>query len=62
MEPIRAYDLVNCYFTPEIKTNSFVIDRAKNVQDEIEDLRKQLIAVQRELEKMKKPFRCESLL
>jgi hypothetical protein len=62
LEPIRAYDLINGYFTPEIKTNSFVIDRAKNVQDEIEDLRKQLIAVQRELEKMKKPFRCESLL
>ena len=62
MEPIRAYDLINGYFTPEIKINSFVIDRAKNVQDEIEDLRKQLIAVQRELEKMKKPFRCESLL
>lgn len=62
MEPIRAYDLINGYFTSEIETSPFVNIKAKNVQDEIEDLRKQIIAVQRELEKMKKPFRCESLL
>ena len=62
MEPIRLYNLTDDYFASEIKTSSFVNDKVKNVQDEIEDLRKQLIAVQRELEKMKKPFRCESLL
>lgn len=62
MEPIRTYNLINGYFTSEIETSSYVTDKAKNVRDEIEDLRKQIIAVQRELEKMKKPFRCESLL
>lgn len=62
MELIRTHDLINGYFASEIETSSFVSDRAKSVQNEIDDLRKQLIAVQRELEKMKKPFRCESLL
>ena len=65
MEPINLYNLPDEYFASgisEYTLDSPVISRAKSVQDEIEELRRQIIAVQCELDKMKKSFRCESLL
>lgn len=65
MESINLYNLPDEYFASGISGYTLdppVISRAKSIQDEIEELRRQIIAVQYELDKMKKPFRCESLL